>query len=233
VGDIVCGLINYYAGAIDRPAWPNASHAERRLRNWIHDKVISGDIIVEQNVHIIDFANWVLDAHPLKATGACGRAGRQDQGDCSSHFDCTFYYPNNVHISFASTQFIKGSWDVGMRFFGTRGNSEARYDAPVNITGEQPWEFPGLGKPGQVQDSKVAATGVFHGALDDADANKQKQFIGSIASGKPLYDIEPGCNSTISAIMARTAAYTGHEVTWEQARASQEAWDPKIDIAKL
>jgi len=233
VGQIVCGLIHYYAGAIERPAWPNASPAERRLRNWIHDRVLSGDIIVEQNVHIIDFANWVLDAHPVKATGACGRAGRRDSGDCSSHFDCTFHYPNNVHVSFASAQFIKGTWDVGMRFFGTRGNSEARYDAPVNITGEEPWEFPGLGKPGQVSDGKVAATGVFHGALDDADANKQKNFIGSILSGQPLYDIEPGCNSTIGAIMARTAAYTGRDVTWEQAVNSSETWDPKLDIARL
>lgn len=233
LGRIVCGLVHYYAGAIQRPAWPQASAAERRLRNWVHDKTLSGDIIVEQNVHVIDFTNWLLGARPVKVTGTCGRAGRNDHGDCNSHFACTFVYPNDVHISFASTQFIQGAWDVAMRFFGARGNSEARYDAPVNITGEQPWEFPGLGKPGQVRDNAAAVTGAFHGALDDADANKQKRFIESIASGNPLYDIEDGAQSTISAIMARMAAYSGREVAWEEAANSTEAWDPKLDIAKL
>ncbi|MFB3827594.1 MAG: Gfo/Idh/MocA family protein [Bryobacteraceae bacterium] len=233
LGEIVCGLVHYYAGAIDRPAWPNASPAERRLRNWIHDRVLSGDIVVEQNVHVIDFTNWVLGAHPLKASGVCGRKGRRDQGDCKSHFDCTFSYPNDVHISFASTQFINGAWDVAMRYFGTRGNSEARYDAPVNITGAEKWEFPDLGKPGQVTDSKVAATGVFRGALDDADANKQKQFIQSIVTGKLLDDITPGAESTLSAIMARTAAYHGREVTWQETLRSNEVWDAKLEIAKL
>jgi hypothetical protein len=42
------------------------------------------------------------------------------------------------------------------------------------------------------------------------------------------------------AIMGRMAAYTGQEVTWEQALGSQEAlvpeplaWDAKLDIAPL
>ena len=76
VGEMVCGLSNYYAGAIERPEWPNASPQEKRLRNWIFDKTISGDIIVEQNIHLIDVNNWVLGAHPVSAQGSCGRKGR-------------------------------------------------------------------------------------------------------------------------------------------------------------
>ena len=33
IGNIVCGEAYYLTGYIDRPAWPNASPAERRLRN--------------------------------------------------------------------------------------------------------------------------------------------------------------------------------------------------------
>jgi len=29
-------------------------------QNWIYEKTISGDIIVEQNIHIIDTTNWML-----------------------------------------------------------------------------------------------------------------------------------------------------------------------------
>ena len=233
IGEPVCGLVHYYAGPIERPAFPNAGPAERRLPNWIHDRVLSGDIIVEQNVHVIDFTNWVLSAHPLRATGVRGRRGRRDQGDCSSQYDCTFTYPGDVHISFASTQFINGCWDVAMRYFGTRGNAEAHYDAPVAITGEQTWEFPGLGKPGQIAGGQAAATGVFHGALDDADAKKEQAFIESITSGKFLNEVRPGAESTLSAIMGRMAADTGRTVTWEEALRSEEVWDANIDLEKL
>src|SRR5882724_10821367 len=36
LGKIVCGEAHYLTGYIDRPAWPNASPAEHRLRNWVH-----------------------------------------------------------------------------------------------------------------------------------------------------------------------------------------------------
>jgi len=34
-------------------------------------------------------------------------------------------------------------------------------------------------------------------------------------------------------IMARTAAYIGREVTWDEMLKSTEVWDPKIDLNKL
>ncbi|MBC8165493.1 MAG: Gfo/Idh/MocA family oxidoreductase, partial [Bryobacteraceae bacterium] len=106
IGQMVCGLSHYYAGSIPGRDFPNASPKERRLRNWIHDRVISGDIIVEQNIHLIDVNNWVLGALPVSAQGTGGRAGRKDQGDCYSHFNVTYTYPNDVHVTLASTQFI-------------------------------------------------------------------------------------------------------------------------------
>jgi Predicted dehydrogenases and related proteins len=48
LGKIVCGEAHYLTGYIDRPAWPNASPAEHRLRNWVYDRVLSGDIIVDK-----------------------------------------------------------------------------------------------------------------------------------------------------------------------------------------
>ncbi len=234
LGEIVSGLVHYYAGPIERPAWPDASPAERRLRNWVWDIALSGDIIVEQNVHVIDFTNWLLAAHPLKASGGVrGRNGRTDTGDCSSHYECTFTYPNDVHISFASTQFIKGAWDVAMRFFGSQGTSEAHYDAPVRILGDHPWEFPGLGAPGQVVDGKAAVAGKFHGALDDADANKQKAFIASITSGNYLNEVMPAAEATMSAIMGRMAAETGSDVRWDDVVRSEQMLDARLDLGAI
>src|SRR5215813_13117024 len=76
IGKIVCAEAHYLTGYIDRPQWAKASPEELRLRNWVHDKTLSGDIIVEQNIHVIDICNWILQSHPLKAAAAGGRAGR-------------------------------------------------------------------------------------------------------------------------------------------------------------
>lgn len=233
IGDIVCGLTNYYAGAIPRPAWPNATPAERRLRNWVHDRVLSGDILVEQNIHLIDVTNWLLNALPVKATGTGGRAGRTDSGDCWSHYNVNYTYPKGIDITVTSTQFIEGAWDVAMRYFGTTGNAEMHYDAPVRITGRNKWEFPGLGVPGQVTDTSAAVTGAFKGALDDADAMKQKHFIESIVSGNHINESEQGATSTLSAILGRQSAYSGRTWTWDELMKVDEVWDAHLDVAKL
>ncbi len=181
LGKITCGQAYYYTSAIDRPPWPNASPAERRLRNWVYDRVLSGDILVEQNIHVIDVCNWVLQGHPLKATAAGGRKGRSDSGDCWSHFVVGYTYPDDVHVSFNSTQFEKGWWDVCERFFGGKGVSEAHYSAPVKIYGDEPWDWQAGAEP--KEGGQFSTTGTFKGALDEADPEKHKAFIQSITSG--------------------------------------------------
>jgi predicted dehydrogenase len=195
--------------------------------------VLSGDILVEQNIHLIDFNNWILGAHPVKVSGTCGRKGRTDSGDCSSHYNVTFTYPGDIDVTVTSTQFGEGSWDVAMRFFGTKGNSMAKYDAPVSIAGVNAWEFPGLGDSGQVKDAAVAVTGKFHGALDDADAMKEQHFIKSITSGKFINEAAQGAESTLTAIMGRYAAYTGRTWKWEELAGVKEVLDAHLNVAKL
>lgn len=233
IGDIVTGLVHYCAPALERPPLPDATPLQRRMRDWVWDRTLSGDIIVEQNVHVIDMTNWILGHHPLRVSGACGRHGRTDHGDASSHYDSVFTYPGGIHVSFASTQFGKGPWDIELRYFGTRGIAEAHYDAPVRIQGEEPWNFPGLGAPGQAGNTGKAQAGAFSGALDDADKNKKIAFIKSITSGNFLNEIQPGAESTIAAIMARTAADTGDTVTWDEVRWSWDKWDAGIDLDEL
>ena len=234
IGEIVCGLSHYYATqAADRKDWDNSSANERRLRNWIHDKVLSGDILVEQNIHLIDFNNWILGAHPVKVSGTCGRKGRTDRGNCSSHFNVTFTYPGDIDVTLTSTQFGEGAWDVAMRFFGAKGDSMSKYDAPVSIMGPDPWEYPGLGDPGQVKDAAKAAVGAFKGALDDADAMKEQNFIASITGGKFINEAAQGAESTLSAIMGRYAAYTGRTWKWEELAGVKEVWDANLNVAKL
>ena len=233
IGNIVCGEAYYLTGYIDRPAWPNASPAERRLRNWVHDRVLSGDIIVEQNIHVIDICNWVLQAHPVKVSATGGRLGRPaDDGDCYGNYNAVFHYPNDVKVTFSSTQFAKGWWDVSERFFGTKGTAISPYTGPLGIWGDQPWQAPlVVQQPGQ--QAAFSVTGNFTSNLQNADAEKKKAFIESINSGKFHNQADKGAESALSCMLARTAAYTGREITWDELLKSSEVWDSRLDLANL
>lgn len=233
LGRIACGQAYYYTGPIDRPTWPTASPAERRIRNWVYDRVLSGDILVEQNVHVIDVCNWILQGHPVKAAGTGGRKVRTDHGDCWDHFALVFTYPEDVHVSFGSTQFEKGWWDVCQRFFGSKGVSEAHYERPVRIVGDEPWEWEKEEGPPPAKPGQFSTTGTFKGALDQADPEKQKAFVESIVSGKFHNQAAHGAESALSAMLGRKAAYTGEPVTWDQLLRSDEAWDANLDLDRL
>jgi len=233
LGKIVCGEAHYLSGYIDRPAWPNASPAEYRLRNWVYDRVLSGDIIVEQNIHVIDICNWILKAHPLKASATGGRQGRPTDGDAYGNYNVLFHYPDGVDVTFSSTQFAKGWWDVTERFFGTKGTSQSPYKGPLGIWGEEPWQATAAPAKETAESDKFSVTGNFTSNLEFADAEKKKAFVESIISGRFHNQADKGAESALSCVMARSAAYKGHEVTWDEQMKSTEVWDSKIDLNKL
>jgi predicted dehydrogenase len=231
LGEIAAGEAHYYCPAPEQRNWPGATGDTLRLRNWIQDRVLSGDVIVEQNIHALDICNWVLKGHPVSAVGRGGRNGRNAPGDdCYSHFDAIFLYPGNVHVSFNSTQFGKGPFEVSERFFGTRGAAQSPYSGPLGIAGEEPWTWSGSDRP---RDSSFSASGSFADNLAEADAEKQKSFIGSIAGGQFHNQAAQGVESALTAMLGRRAAYTGREVTWDELIRFNERWDARIDIEKL
>ena len=233
LGNIICGEAHYLTGYIDRPAWPTASPVERRLRNWVYDRTLSGDIIVEQNIHVVDICNWILKDHPTQASATGGRLGRPAKdGDVYGNYNVIFHYPNNVDVTFSSTQFAKGWWDVTERFFGTKGTSQSPYTGPLGIWGDEPWQYPLSTKPG-TEPQAFSVTGNFTSNLELADQEKKKAFVESITSGNFHNQAAKGAESALSCMMARTAAYTGREVTWDETLKSKEVWDPKIDLNKL
>ena len=232
LGKIACGEAHYLTGYISRPDWPGASPAELRLRNWIYDRALSGDIIVEQNIHVIDICNWILQAHPLKASATGGREGRPpNDGDVYGNYNVVFQYPDGVDVTFSSTQFAKGWWDVTERFFGTKGTSQSPYSGPLGIWGDEPWQAAAVAEnSGQ---GKFSATGNFTDNLQFADPEKKKAFVESITSGNFHNQAAKGVESALSCMMARMAAYKNREITWEETLKSKEVFDPKIDLRKL
>ena len=197
---------------------------EYRLRNWLWDRVLSGDILVEQNIHIIDLANWMLGAHPVKATATGGRNILSHYGDCWDNYQVDFTYPNDVHFVFASTQFATdNTFEAGLKFFGASGSATCPYAGPIAITGANAWSWQDS-EATQAGSGKFAANGAFLDNLKYADRDKERTFIESIVSGPAHNQIAAGVDTALSCILGRMAGYQKREITWAQMLAQKENW---------
>lgn len=210
--------IFYYAG---RPApdkgKPGMDPGHRQILNFYMDRKTGGDIIVEQNIHVIDMANWYLQAHPLQASGTGGRTDwsgtRYDAQDGYDHFAVNFWYPNEVHASFSSHQLGHFS-DLCVRVFGINGAADTHYGGLVRITGPNAWK-------GADKDDTFR-----QGAINNVVA-----FIRSIREGKPIYNADESVKSNLTAILGRMAAYAnGPMITWDEMMKSEERYEVNLKL---
>jgi myo-inositol 2-dehydrogenase/D-chiro-inositol 1-dehydrogenase len=224
VGKIVTVSANYNAPASTEKKREGERPDEYRLRNWLWDRVLSGDILVEQNIHIIDLANWMIGAHPIKATATGGRNVLSHYGDCWDNYQVDYTYPNDIHFSFASTQFgVDGVFDAGLRLFGASGSATCPYAGPIAVTGVNAWSWKDS-EATAAGSGQFAANGAFLDNLRYADRDKERTFIDSIVAGPAHNQIADGVETALSCILGRMAGYQKHEVTWEQMLAQKEDW---------
>jgi predicted dehydrogenase len=233
LGKIAAVTGYYYASASNEKKSAGPSADEARLRNWLWDRALSGDILVEQNIHIIDLCNWLLAAHPLKATASGGRNVLTHAGDCWDNYQVDFTYPGDVHLSFSSTQFGDYKvFDAGLRLFGANGYATVPYAGPIEITGSSAWAWqesmntaPGSGA--------FAANGAFSDNLAFADREKERTFIDSITSGNAHNQIAAGVETALSCMLGRMAGYTRHEVTWDDLLAHGETYELGMSLGQF
>jgi myo-inositol 2-dehydrogenase / D-chiro-inositol 1-dehydrogenase len=203
IGKIASVEAVYFAGRPWNGTPDPADSDKTRLMTFYMDKILGGDIIVEQNIHTIDVVNWFLGGHPVKAFGTGGRTDwkgtKWEIGDAYDHFAVTFFYPGDVQAQFASNQLTNSFNDIAVRCFGIKGCVDAHYNGLVRITGENAWK-------GSEKDDTFR-----QGAINNA-----KAFVESIRSGKPLNNTGDAVMSTLTAILGRTAAYQSGTVTWDE-----------------
>jgi len=114
---------------------------EYRLRNWLWFTALSGDILVEQNIHIIDLCNWILGAHPLKAIAQAGRS-------VLTHPATAGQLSGRLPLSRRCTALlrfhaVRRVWRLRRRTQVLRleGLATAPYSGAVHILGAQAWEW--------------------------------------------------------------------------------------------
>jgi len=212
LGEPVMGQAYYYARRLNIKMEPGTEEA--RLRNWVFDIALSGDIIVEQNVHMLDVANWMLKSHPLRACGTGGRKARVDVGDCWDHFVVTYWYPNDVIIDFSSGQFVHAFEDLCTRLHCTTGSIDTHYGGEVVVEGTSEAYRPG------------ATTAIYQ---EGAVANIQA-FHAAIAAGKPINNAQESAHSTLTGVLGRMAAYQGRTITWDEMMQANEKLEANLNL---
>ena len=223
IGELVGGQCYWYGSGIwfrglglrsGTYSEKNMSELEWQCHNWYHFNWLSGDQICEQHIHNIDVMNWCFGGPPAKFTAVGGRAWRSHNtgqsdaakevcrhysgseaawekynGDIWDHIFAEFEYPNSARcLSFSGHS--PGTGRNGETVLGTKGRSNCKN----RITGENAWEFEGKNVNGMDQEH-----------ID---------LIASIRKGEPLNEGQRIAESTLTAIGARMAAYTGRSFKW-------------------
>jgi myo-inositol 2-dehydrogenase/D-chiro-inositol 1-dehydrogenase len=218
LGEIAFGEATYHAGCpFGRmyDTWrSDPDNAENRLRAWGLDKVLSGDIITEQNIHTLDVMNWIMQVPPQWAVGTGDRKVRP-VGTCNDTFSVLFQYPNNVGITFSSRQmdgFDTKPDGIRNRMFGAEGVLETEYGGQVIIRGKHFWR--GGSSPGIYQEGAVANIKTFHDSVTGGTFDNPT--------------VEPSVQSNLITILGRTAAYEKRVVTWDELLKSREKLDASL-----
>jgi predicted dehydrogenase len=234
IGKIAAISAHYNAPAATYPDRSGMPADELRLRDWLWDRTLSGDILLEQNIHVIDVCNWIMGTHPIKAVAKSSRKVVSNFGNTSDNYQVIFTYPGNVELSFSSTQFgTNGFFDVAERVFGTAGLAEAPYSGPLRILGENPWTWSGSDAQNSAPAGKFAADGAFTDNLALADPMKDRSFIESITSGKFHNQVAAGVESALSCMLGRQAAELGREVSWDELLKNGKSYSLGMDVTQF
>lgn len=194
----------YNTGSLwSKPRKPEWTDMEWQIRNWLYFTWLSGDHIVEQHVHNIDVANWVLGGHPIRANGVGGRQSRLDPsyGHIFDHFCVELEYPNGARVMSMCRQQDGTARYVGERIAGTRGVLDTT-DRTAALTGAKSWTY-------EAPEPRV-----------NPYVQEHADLLAAIRGNKPLNEGRQVAESTLTAIMAREAAYTGQVITWDEILAS-------------
>lgn len=182
---------------------------EFQIRNWGCFLWLYGDNIVEQHVHNIDIANWVMcrdgdpqKAHPVEANGMGGRVNRGNYGDIFDHHFVEFTYADGTKV-YSQSRHQPGTWDsVSETAHGTKGSRGVSVGGGPELESGNPY------------------------------VQEHVDLIKAIKSNDKLNEGWFGAVSSMTAVLGRMATHSGQVVKWDEAVAKgpQEsperiAWD--------
>ena len=192
------------------------SDMEYMIRNWNNFCWLCGDHILDTHVHNIDVINWFIGTHPKNAIGFGGRA-RRLTGDQYDFFSIDYNYGGGVFSHSMSRQVDNCANNMGEFIMGTKGFTNCK-NTIYNPDGTIKWSYD------YPKDKNGKAT---NRVKISPYVQEHIHLVTAIRTNTPVQEAEQTAISTLSAIMGRTAAYTGKKVTWEEMMTSNEILGPK------
>lgn len=193
---------------------------EYMIRNWNNFSWLCGDHILDTHVHNIDVINWFVGKHPQNAIGFGGRA-RRLTGDQYDFFSIDYNYGGGLFSNSMSRQIDGCANDMGEFIMGKEGFTNCK-NTIYNPDGTIKWsyEYP---KDKNGKSTKTVKVSPY--------VQEHIHLVTAIRTNTPVQEAEQTAISTLTAIMGRTAAYTGNKVTWEDMMTSSEILGPaKIEM---
>jgi predicted dehydrogenase len=213
IGDVRGLFANDYRGTIWlKPREPDWTDMHWQMRNWYYFTWLSGDFNVEQHVHFLDVCSWVMkNEYPAAALGMGGRQVRTgpEYGNIYDHFSVNYTYKNGVTLVSNTRQMKNCKGDMSARVVGSKGEaliSENKNGLRIT-SGSDTWTYRS-DEP------------------DDFYQTEHDELFASIRNSKPINNGEYMCHSTLLAIQGRMSAYTGQQITWDEALESKEDLSP-------
>jgi predicted dehydrogenase len=206
-GTYLTGPVKPMPPADTRP--DDISDLEWMVRNWYNFTWLSGDGLVEQAVHTVDWLAWAFeDQPPASCTAVGGRQIPANGGNIFDHIEVNYVWDAGARGFLAQRQ-ISGCYSQnGLYVLGSKGIGEIG-PRGVSIQGETDWRF--------------------RGENNNMYQTEHDEFFLSLRDGRPINNGDRMWTSTLMAIMGRMAGYTGQEITWDMALNSEEQLVPEID----
>jgi predicted dehydrogenase len=206
-GTYLTGPVKPMPPADTRPA--GISDLEWQVRNWYNFTWLSGDGLVEQAVHTVDWLAWVMqDQPPESCTAVGGRQIAAHGGNIYDHIEVNYLWSGGTRGFLAQRQITGCHNENGLYVIGDKGVAQIKPGGSASIKGENAWRY--------------------KGPANNMYQTEHDEFFLSIRDGQPINNGDRMWNSTLMAIMGRMAGYTGQEVSWEQAYNSTEALVPDV-----
>lgn len=212
IGEIRGGHTYYHTNLLwhrgNNPQW---SEMEYQIRNWLYFTWLSGDHIVEQHIHSLDKMAWAMgNKYPVSCTAMGGRIQRtgEEFGNIYDHFYMAYEFEGGATIHASCRQMGNCSSNVSDFIIGTKGTANIQSHYIQDLKGGLAWRA-----------KRIRG--------DDMYQNEHDELFKSIRAGKPIYNGDYMCDSTLMAIMGREAAYTGKKVTWADMKNSKQDLSPK------
>jgi predicted dehydrogenase len=170
---------------------------------WLYRVEQSGDTIVENQIHNIDIINWIMNDHPIRATGMGGQNMIEWEGnELLDNYCLSFEYPGNRFAMFSKISYAVS--DLSGTFchaYAEKAGADVSYNNGVTFY----WRD--KGKQPTVIDAKNVNMNLF----------SVEAFFKAIREGKqPTANIEVGKNAALTSLLGRKAIYEKRTVEWDE-----------------